>query len=96
MMKFWEKLKESELGEKAAKKHPWWLYIIFFFGLMIGVTAVALVVGVVYLVLGFILSLLWNFAVSPVFGISELTTYTAAALIFLFSTVMRIIKWTFG
>ena len=92
-MKFWEKLKESELGEKAAKKHPWWVYIFFFFGLMIGVTAVALVVGVVYLVLGFFFSLLWNFAVAPVFGISELTTYTAAALIFLFSMICRIIKW---
>ena len=92
-MKFWEKLKESELGEKAAKKHPWWLYIIFFFGLIIGATAVALVVGAVYLVLGYFFSLLWNFAVAPVFGISELTTYTAAVLIFLFSTICRIIKW---
>ena len=44
-MKFWEKLKESELGEKAAEKHPWWLYIIFFFGLIIGGTGVALLVG---------------------------------------------------
>ena len=95
-MKFWEKLKESELGEKAAKKHPWWLYIIFFFGLIIGFTAVALVVGAVYLVLGFFFSLLWIFAVAPVFGISELTTYTAAVLIFLFSTVIRIIKWVIG
>ena len=63
-MKFWEKLKESELGEKAAKKHPWWVYIFFFFGLIIGATAVALVVGVVYLVLGFFFHcygiLLWH------------------------------------
>ena len=95
-MKFWEKLKESELGEKAAKKHPWWVYIFFAIGFMIGVTAVALVVGVVYLVLGFFFSLLWNFAVAPVFGISELTTYTAAVLIFLFSTICRIIKWVLG
>ena len=92
-MKFWEKLKESELGEKAAKKHPWWVYIFFFFGLIIGATAVALVVGAVYLVLGFFFSLLWNFAVAPIFDISELTTYTAAALIFLFSMICRIIKW---
>jgi|TARA_B100001964_G_C13739227_1_gene382314 hypothetical protein len=93
MMKFWEKLKESDLGEKAAKKHPWWLYIIFFFGLIIGATAVALVVGAVYLTVGFFFSLLWNFAVAPIFGISELTTYTAAALLFLFTTVLRIFKW---
>ena len=92
-MKFWEKLKESDLGEKAAKKHAWWLYIILFFGWIMGVTAVALVVGAVYLVLGFFFSLLWNFAVAPIFGISELTTYTAAVLLFLFSTAMRIIKW---
>ena len=95
-MKFWEKLKESELAEKAAKKHAWWLYIIFFFGLIIGATAVALVVGAVYLVLGYFFSLLWNFAVAPVFGISELTTYTAAVLIFLFSTMIRIFKWDLG
>ncbi len=92
-MKFWEKLKESELGEKAAKKHPWWLYIIFFFGLIIGFTAVVLVIGAVYLALGFFFALLWNLAVAPVFGISELTTYTAAVLIFLFTTAMRIFKW---
>jgi hypothetical protein len=92
MMKFWETLKESDLGEKAAKKHPWWVYIIFFFGLLIGFTAVALVIGTIYLVLGFFFSLLWNFAVAPVFGISELTTYTAAALLFLFSVALRIIK----
>ena len=95
-MKFWEKLKESELGEKAAKKHPWWVYIFFFFGLIFGGAGVALVVGAVYLVIGFIFSLLWNFAVAPVFGISELTTYTAAVLIFLFSTICRIIKWVLG
>ena len=92
-MKFWETLKESDLGEKATKKHPWWLYIIFFFGLIIGATAVALVVGAVYLTVGFFFSLLWNFAVAPIFGISELTTYTAAALLFLFTTVLRIFKW---
>ena len=91
-MKFWEKLKESELGEKATKKHSWWLYIIFFFGLMIGFTIVTLVIGAVYLVLGFFFSLLWNFAVAPVFDISELTTYTAAVLLFLFSVALRIIK----
>ena len=95
-MKFWEKLKESELGEKAAKKHAWWLYIIFFFGLIIGATAVALVVGAVYLVLGFFFSLLWNFAVAPIFDISELTVYTAGVLLFLFFATLRIIKWVLG
>ena len=92
-MKFWETLKESDLAEKATKKHAWWIYIIFFFGLIIGGLGVTLLVGIVYLVIGFIFSLLWNFAVVPVFGASELTTYTAAVLIFLFSTAMRIIKW---
>ena len=95
-MKFWEKLKESELGEKAAKKHPWWVYIFFAIGFIMGVAFTALVIGAVYLVLGFFFSLLWNFAVAPVFGVSELTTYTAAVLIFLFSTVIRIIKWVIG
>ena len=95
-MKFWEKLKESELGERAAKKHPWWVYIFFAIGFIMGVAVTALVIGAVYLVLGFFFSLLWNFAVAPVFGISELTTYTAAALIFLFSAICRIIKWALG
>ena len=92
-MKFWEKLKESELGEKAAKKHPWWVYIFFAIGFIVGLAATALVIGAVYLALGFFFALLWNLAVAPVFGIAELTAYTAAIFIFLFSTLMRIFKW---
>jgi len=92
-MKFWEKLKESELGEKAAKKHPWWVYIFFAIGFIMGIVVTALVIGLMFLVIGFFFSLLWNFAVAPIFDISELTTYTAAALIFLFSMICRIIKW---
>jgi len=95
-MKFWEKLKKSELGEKAAKKHPWWVYIFFAIGFIMGTAFTALVIGLVFLVIGFFFSLLWNFAVAPIFDISELTVYTAGVLLFLFFATLRIIKWVLG
>ena len=85
-MKFWEKfhleqheqLQQSENSETKA----WWWWIFVAFGFVIGATAVALVVLLVFLALGFFTSLLWNYAVASIFNISELTTYTASALLF--------------
>ena len=90
-MKFWEKFQPEQLKESETKSWWWWLFVAF--GFVIGVTAVALVVIVAFLALGFFASLLWNYAVAPIFNISELTTYTAAALLFLIYATIRIVKW---
>ena len=89
-MKFWETFKEEH---KKDNKYPWWLWSFFALGLVIGFGGVALVVGALFLFLGWGFSFLWNYAVSPTFSISELTTYTAAAILFLVFCVARFIKF---
>ena len=90
-MKFWEKLQPEQPEDSETK--TWWWWPIAAFGFMIGFVAVALVVILAFLALGFFASLLWNYAVAPIFNISELTTYTAAALLFLIYATIRIVKW---
>ena len=90
-MKFWEKFQPEQL--KVSETKSWWWWLLVAFGFVIGVTAVALVVIVAFLALGFFASLLWNYAVAPIFSISELTTYTASALLFLIYATIRIVKW---
>jgi hypothetical protein len=90
-MKFWEKFQPEQLKVSETKSWWWWAFVAL--GFVIGVTAVALVVLLMFLVLGFFASLLWNYAVAPIFNISELTTYTASALLFLVYATIRIVKW---
>ena len=88
-MKYWEKIKdpitktESSLLVKAA-----WCV-----GLLIGFIIIGVMVVLAYLLVGLIFSILWNFAVAPVFDVTKLTSYTGAALLFLFFTGVRIAKW---
>ena len=89
-MKFWETFKEEH---KKDNKYPWGLWSFFALGLVIGFGVVALVVGALFLFLGWGFSFLWNYAVAPTFSISELTTYTAAAILFLVFCVARFIKF---
>ena len=93
-MKFWEKFQPEQPESSETKLWWWWLFAAV--GFLIGVTAVALVALLVFLALGFFVSLLWNYAVVPIFNISELTTYTASALLFLIFAVIRIVKWAFN
>ena len=90
-MKFWEKFQPEQLKVSETKSWWWWLFVAI--GFVIGVTAVALIVALVFLALGFFASLLWNYAVAPIFNISELTTYTASALLFLIYATIRVVKW---
>ena len=96
-MKFWEKFQseQSEPPEQpdSSETKAWWWWVFAAFGFMIGFVAVALVGLLVFLGLGFFVSLLWNYAVAPIFNISELTTYTASALLFLVYATIRIVKW---
>ena len=90
-MKYWEKIKEPITKTET----PLFVKILWCIGFLIGIIAVGIFAAVIYVVIGFFFSLLWNFAVAPVFGVTELTSYTAAALLFLFFTGVRIVKWAF-
>ena len=86
-MKFWDTFKKDD------EKYPWWFWVFFVIGFVIGVGIVALFLGALFLFLGWGFSFLWNYAVVPTFSMSELTTYTAAAILFLIFAVARFIKF---
>ena len=86
-MKFWDTFKEDD------KKYPWWIWIFFVIGLIIGVGIVALVVGALFLFLGWVFSLLWNFSIAPTFSVTEITTPVASGLLFFIFWCARLIKF---
>ena len=86
-MKFWDTLKEDD------KKYPWWLWVFFIVGIIIGIGIVVLIVAALFLFLGWGVSFLWNYAIAPTFSMSELTTYTAGVILFLIFAAARLIKW---
>ena len=85
-MKFWEKFHPEQFKNSEPKSLVWWVVVVFgfLFGLLLLIP------------LGYFISLLWNYAVASIFNISELTTYTAAALLFLIFALIRIIKLALG
>ena len=90
-MKFWEKFQPEQLKNSETK--AWWWWVCGAFGFVIGLTAVAFIVALLFLFLGWGFSLLWNYAVAPTFSISDLTTYTAGVILFLIFAAGRFIKW---
>ena len=90
-MKFWEKLQPEQFKNSETK--PWWLWVVTVFGFVIGLAVVAVMVSLLFLFLGWSFSFLWNYAVAPTFSVSELTTYSAAVILFLIFAVGRFIKW---
>ena len=89
-MKFWDKFKEEH---KKDNKYPWWLWSFFALGIVIGIGIVAIIVGALFLFLGWGFSFLWIYAIAPTFSMSELTTYTGGAILFLIFATARLIKW---
>ena len=82
-MKFWETLKKDD------KKYPWWIWVFFIIGLIIGIGIAALFVGALFLFLGWTFSFLWNYSVAPTFSVMELGSIQAGGLLFLiFSCVI--------
>ena len=99
-MKFWEKFEKFQPRWKlqpeqlkSSETKPWWLWVFVAIGFVIGLSIAGLFGLLMLIPLGYFTSLLWNYAVAPIFNISELTTYTAAALLFLIWLVVRVFKW---
>ena len=86
-MKFWDTLKEDD------KKYPWWLWVFFIVGLIIGIGIVALFVGALFLFLGWVFSFLWNYSIAPTFSVTEITTTVASGLLFFIFCGARLIKF---
>ena len=88
-MKYWEKLKEHN----ESNNYPAWVKMMYIFGFIVGFLIVAVVAAFIFLCAGYFFSLLWNYSVSPVFGVSELTAWMAAGLLFLLFASIRFIKF---
>ena len=86
-MKFWDTFKEDD------KKYPWWIWIFFVIGVIIGIGIVALVVGALFLFLGWGFSFLWNYSIAPTFSVTEITTTVASGLLFFIFCSLRLIKF---
>ena len=86
-MKFWDTFKEDD------KKYPWWIWIFFVIGLLIGIGIAALIVGALFLFLGWVFSFLWNYSIAPTFSVTEITTTVASGLLFLIFCCVRLIKF---
>ena len=86
-MKFWDTFKEDD------KKYPWWIWIFFVIGLLIGIGIAALIVGALFLFLGWVFSFLWNYSIAPTFNVTEITTTVASGLLFFIFCCVRLIKF---
>ena len=86
-MKFWNTLKNDD------KKYPWWVWVFFVIGFIIGIGIVALIVGALFLFLGWVFSFLWNYSIAPTFGVTEITTTVASGLLFFIFCCARLIKF---
>ena len=86
-MKFWDTFKEDD------KKYPWWIWIFFVIGLLIGIGIAALIVGALFLFLGWVFSFLWNYSIAPTFSVTEITTTVASGLLFFIFCGARLIKF---
>jgi len=90
--RYWETLLKDKDKDTPT---PWWLKIIFGVGFLIGIGVVILFIVPVFLLMGWGFSLLWNYTVSPIFDVMEITSYMGAALLALIFWSIRLLKWAF-
>ena len=90
--RYWETLLKDK-DENAST--PWWLKIIFGVGFLLGIGFSILIIVPVFLLTGWCFSLLWNYTVSPIFNVMEITSYMGAALLVLIFCSIRLLKWAF-
>ena len=88
--RYWETL----LKDKDTPT-PWWLKGFFVIGLLLGFSLVFGAAVLFFLFLGWCFSVLWNHAITPIFNVTEITTYMGAALLGLIYGTIRLLKFAF-
>ena len=73
--RYWETL----LKDKD-KPTSWWFKGFVMIGILLGFSLVAAAVALFFLFLGWCFSGLWNYAITPIFNVTEITSYMGAAL----------------
>ena len=90
--RFWETLLKDKDKDKPTS---WWLKGFFMIGILLGFSLVAGAVALFFLFLGWCFSGLWNYAITPIFNVTEITSYMGAALLGLVFGSIRLLKWAF-
>ena len=88
--RFWETLTEDKDTPK-----PLWLKALFGVGFLIGIGVAILLIVPLFLLMGWGFSLLWNYTITPIFNVMEITSYMGAALLGLVFGSIRLLKWAF-
>ena len=98
--KYWDKLKkEMEIPDKeksddkksAAKS--WWIRFCVVIGLIIGFSFVMGLAALFFIFVGWCFASLWNYAIPPIFDVTEITTTVASGLLFFIFCGARLIKF---
>ena len=87
--RYWETLLKDKDKDTPM---PWWLKGFFVIGILIGFSGVFGVAALFFLFLGWCFSGLWNYTVSPIFDVMEITSYMGSALLALIFLVYSFIK----
>ena len=90
--KYWDKLTNNE--EEPTPK-SWWFKVCVVIGVFIGFGLVCAVAALFFIFLGWCFAGLWNYAITPIFNVIEITSYMGAALLALIFCSIRLLKFAF-
>ena len=90
--KYWDKLIEDK-GEDIPKS--WWFKGAAVIGMFIGFGLVCAVAALFFIFLGWCFAGLWNYAITPIFNVTEITAYMGAALLAIIYGSIRLFKFAF-
>ena len=90
--RYWETLTKDK---DESTPMPWWLKGFFVIGILLGFSLVFGAAALFFLFLGWCFSGLWNYAITPIFNVTEITSYMGAALLGLSYGTIRLLKFAF-
>ena len=100
--KYWDKLKkemeipdkEKSDDKKSTSKSSWIRFCVVIV-LIIGFSFVMVLAALFFIFLGWCFASLWNYAITPIFDVTEITTYMGAALLVIIYGSLRLFKFAF-
>ena len=90
--KYWDKLTTNE--EEPTPK-SWGFKVCVVIGVFIGFGLVGAVAALFFIFLGWCFASLWNYAITPIFDVTEITTYMGTALLVIIYGSLRLFKFAF-
>ena len=90
--KYWDKLTNNE---ETPTPKSWWFKVCLVIGAFIGLGMVCAVAALFFIFLGWCFAGLWNYAITPIFNVTEITAYMGAALLAIIYGSIRLFKFAF-